>query len=318
MNAMSKKTLCVVLGGKGFLGRRLCRAMLEAGFRIRSISRSGMPDGQPETWWSDVEWISASLGTESCALALQEADLLVHLASTTLPSTSNSDIAYDLESNVVGTIKTLEAASVHGVRRTVFVSSGGTVYGPAREIPIAEHHPTEPICSYGIHKLAIEKYLQLFRSQNRLDSIVLRVSNMYGESQGCGRPLGAIAHFAAHAVEGTPIQIWGDGTVTRDYVYVDDVVSAILKSAAYEGTERMFNIGSGRGTSLNEILDMIRLRLQKPVIANYQPPRGFDVPENILDSKRAKCELGWRPEVSLETGLDRMIRSVQSMLAARV
>ena len=318
MNVMSRKSLCVVLGGNGFLGRRLCRAMLEAGFRIRSISRSGMPEGPPETWWSDVDWVSASIGTEACALALQEAGLIVHLASTTLPSTSNSDIAYDLESNVIGTIKTLEAASVLGVRRIVFVSSGGTVYGLAREIPITEHHPTEPICSYGIHKLAVEKYLQLFRSQNRLDSIVLRVSNMYGESQGCARPLGAIAHFTARAVEGTPIQIWGDGTITRDYVYVDDVVSAVLKSATYEGIERMFNIGTGRGTSLNEILDMIRLRLERLVIATYQPARGFDVPENILDSKRAKRELGWRSEVSLETGLDRMIRSVQSRLAARV
>jgi UDP-glucose 4-epimerase len=318
MNAMSRKSLCVVLGGSGFLGRRLCRAMLEVGFRIRSISRSGMPVGQPQTWWSDVEWVSASAGTDSCALALQDADLLVHLASTTLPSTSNSDICYDLESNVVATIKTLEAASALGVRRMVFVSSGGTVYGPARELPITESHPTDPICSYGIHKLAIEKYLQLFRSQNRLDSIVLRVSNMYGESQGCGRPLGAIAHFAARAVEGTPIQIWGNGTITRDYVYVDDVVNAILKSATYERAERIFNIGSGRGISLNQILDMLSLRLQKSVVVSYQPARGFDVPENILDTKRAKCELGWVSEVSLETGLDRMIRTVQSVLAARV
>lgn len=315
---MSRKSLCVVLGGSGFLGRRLCRVMLEVGFQIRSISRSGMPEGQPQTWWSGVEWVSASAGTDSCALALKGADLLVHLASTTLPSTSNSDISYDLESNVVGTIKTLEAASALGVRRMVFVSSGGTVYGPARELPITEGHPTDPICSYGIHKLAIEKYLQLFGSQNRLDSIVLRVSNMYGESQGCGRPLGAIAHFAARAVEGVPIQIWGDGTIIRDYVYVDDVVNAILRSASYEGIERMFNIGSGRGTSLNEILAMIRLRLRKPVIASYHPSRGFDVPENILDSGRAKRELGWVPEVTLETGLDRMIRAVQPALAVRV
>jgi UDP-glucose 4-epimerase len=315
---MSRKSLCVVLGGSGFLGRRLCGAMLEAGYRIRSISRSGVPVGPPETWWSDVDWISASVGTEPCALALQDADLLVHLASTTLPSTSNFDIAYDIESNVVGTIKTLEAASALGIKRTIFVSSGGTVYGPARETPITEHHPTEPICSYGIHKLAIEKYLQFFRSQNRFDSIVLRVSNMYGESQGCGRPLGAIAHFVTRAVEEVPIEIWGDGTITRDYVHVDDIVNAILKSATYEGTERLFNIGSGRGTSLNQILEMIRLRIPKPVIASYKPSRGFDVRENILDSRRAKQHLGWVPKITLETGLDRMIRAAQPALAARV
>jgi UDP-glucose 4-epimerase len=315
---MSRKSLCVVLGGSGFLGRRLCEVMLEAGYRIRSVSRSGVPGGQSETWWSDVDWISASVGTEACALALQNADLLVHLASTTLPSTSNSDIAYDIQSNVVGTIKTLEAAAALGIRRTIFVSSGGTVYGPARETPITEHHPTEPICSYGIHKLAIEKYLQFFRSQNRLDSIVLRVSNMYGESQGCGRPLGAIAHFVARAVEGVPIEIWGNGTITRDYVYVDDVVNAILKSATYEGTERLFNIGSGLGTTLNQILEMIRLRVSKPVIASYKPTRGFDVRENILDSRRAKRDLGWVSQVTLETGLDRMIRAVRPALATHV
>jgi UDP-glucose 4-epimerase len=315
---MPRKSLCVVLGGSGFLGRHLCRAMLEAGYRIRSISRSGMPEGQPGTWWSEVDWISASIGTEPCALALQDADFLVHLASTTLPLTSNSDIAYDIESNVIGTVRTLEAASALGIRRTIFVSSGGTVYGPAQQTPITEHHPTEPICSYGIHKLAIEKYLQLFRSQNRLDSIVLRVSNLYGESQGCGRPLGAIAHFATRAVEGVPIQIWGDGTITRDYVYVDDVVNAILKSATYKGTERLFNIGSGRGTSLNQILEMIRLRIPKPVIANYKPSRDFDVRENILDSSRAKRDLGWVSQVTLETGLDRMIQAVQRAVAVRV
>src|SRR2546427_4195460 len=206
---MPDASVCVVLGGSGFLGKRFCRSLVEAGFRVRSVSRSGRPKEQPEPWWSEVEWVAAPIGTESSAKALQHADYVFHLASTTLPSTSNADPAYDLESNVVATVRILEAAVSMRVRRVVFVSSGGTVYGIALHNPISESHPTDPICSYGIHKLAIEKYLQLFRSQNRLDSIVLRVSNMYGESQDCDRPLGAVAHFTTRAVSGIPIEIWG-------------------------------------------------------------------------------------------------------------
>jgi UDP-glucose 4-epimerase len=315
---MPDELMCVVLGGSGFLGQRLCRTLLDAGYRVRSVSRSGRPKGQPEPWWSDVEWVAAPIGTESSARALQHADFVFHLASTTLPSTSNADPAYDLKSNVVATVRILEAAVSMRVRRVVFVSSGGTVYGRALQNPISESHPTDPICSYGIHKLAIEKYLQLFRSQNRLDSIVLRVSNMYGESQDCDRPLGAVAHFTTRAVEGMPIEIWGDGTTTRDYIHVDDAVKALLQATSYKGAERMFNIGSGRGVSLNQLVEMLHQRLSKPVTVNYQPQRDFDVVENVLDISRAKRELLWAPGITLESGLERMIRAAQAKLRARV
>lgn len=315
---MHEAMVCVVLGGSGFLGQRLCRSLADAGFRVRSVSRSGPPKGQPEPWWPNVEWIAAPIGTESSARALQYADFVFHLASTTLPSTSNADIAYDLESNVIATVRTLEAAASMRVRRMVFVSSGGTVYGVARQNPIPESHPTDPICSYGIHKLTIEKYLQLFRSANSLDSIVLRVSNMYGEFQDCSRPLGAVAHFTARAVNGTPLEIWGDGTTTRDYIHVDDVVDALSKAVSYEGKERLFNIGSGRGVSLNQLVEMLRQRLPKGITLNYQPRRSFDVFENVLDVSRARHELLWTPKVTLESGLERMIRQVQDRLTARV
>jgi UDP-glucose 4-epimerase len=317
-NNMHDASVCVVLGGSGFLGKRLCRSLVQAGFRVRSVSRSGRPKGQPEPWWSEVEWVAAPIGTESSAKALQHADYVFHLASTTLPSTSNADITYDLESNVVATVRILEAATSTHVRRLVFVSSGGTVYGMAQQNPIPESHPTDPICSYGIHKLTIEKYLQLFRSMASLDSIVLRVSNMYGECQDCDRPLGAVAHFTTRAVNGTPIEIWGDGTTTRDYIHVDDVVNALSKAASYEGAERLFNIGSSRGVPLNQLVEMLRQRLAKPVTVNYRPPRGFDVLENVLDINRARHELSWTPGVTLESGLESMIRAAQAKLRARV
>jgi UDP-glucose 4-epimerase len=313
---MSGQTLdsavCAVLGGSGFLGQRLCRTLVNAGFHVRSVSRSGRPKAQPEPWWSRVEWVAAGIGTELSIRALEQADFVFHLVSTTLPSTSNSDIIYDLESNVLATVRILEAAASMQVRRIVFVSSGGTVYGTAQQRLISEHHPTDPICSYGIQKLAIEKYLQIFRLTRNLDSIVLRVSNLYGESQDCSRPLGAIAHFTDRAVKGIPIEIWGDGTTTRDYVHVDDVVSALFKCISYDGPERLFNIGSGRGVTLNELVEMLEERLARPVTVNYGPRRGFDVPENVLDISRAKHELSWRPEVPLGHGLERKIEAARA------
>jgi UDP-glucose 4-epimerase len=242
---------------------------------------------------------------------MEGADLVFHLASSTYPSTSNSDAVFDLESNLVGCVRMLKTAVECRVQRLIFISSGGTVYGVPHQNPIPETHPTDPICSYGIHKLAIEKYLYLFRALKDLDSVVLRVSNMYGEFQDLERPLGAISHFAHRAVEGKPIEIWGDGTIRRDYIHVDDVVSAFLKSISYQGPEHIFNIGSGRSVSLNDVLDLIRQRVPNRVVVNYEPRRSFDVHENVLDIARAGRELAWEPSVKLEAGLDRVIESAK-------
>jgi UDP-glucose 4-epimerase len=301
--------VCVVLGGTGLLGKCLSRRLAEAGWSVRSVSRSGLPAGPREEWWGHVEWLSAAIGTDLCASALRGADVVFHLASTTVPSASN--IAYDIESNVLASIRTLEAAASLNIPRLVFASSGGTIYGVAERIPILETHPTNPICSYGIHKLAVEKYLHLFRSRKRLDSICLRIANHYGEEQDLSKPLGAVAHFAARAAKGLPIEIWGDGSVTRDYVHVDDVADAFIRAASYRGRETLMNVGTGRGVSLNQLVQFIQKGLASPVAVDYKPARSFDVAENVLDIQRARHELGWEPKVSLESGIQRMILKAQ-------
>jgi UDP-glucose 4-epimerase len=312
-----KPVRAVVLGGSGFLGQRLCRRLVEAEFFVHSVSRSGQPQAEPEPWWSEMEWTAATLGTELCSSILKGADLVFHLASTTVPSTANNDIATDLESNVLATVRTLEALRSMQIRRLIFLSSGGTVYGVAEQLPIPETHATEPICAYGIHKLTIEKYLQLYR-QAGLGSIVLRVANMYGESQDCARPIGAIAHFANRAVNGGTIEVWGDGTTVRDYIHVDDVVAALLKAAHYEGRECVFNIGTGRGVSINELIEMLRKGSAEQVAVRYTEGRGYDVPTNVLDIERARRELSWSPEISLEDGLYKVMRAAQLRVSARV
>jgi UDP-glucose 4-epimerase len=308
--SMPESLTCVVFGGSGFLGQRLSKTLVEQGHHVRSVSRTGRPRGDVQAWWAQVEWHSADLGTQNAAPALAGAELVFHLASSTYPSTSNTDSAFDLESNLIGSVRMLDSVLEYGVKRVVFVSSGGTVYGVPHQNPIPETHPTDPICSYGIHKLAVEKYLHLHRSLNHLDSIILRVSNLYGEYQRLDRPLGAVSHFIDRAFKGIPIDIWGDGSIRRDFVHVDDVVDALHRTITYRGPEYLFNIGSGRSVSLNELVQMIGRRLNRDIRVNYQPARSFDVHENVLDISRAANELGWKPAIRLEAGVDRMIASL--------
>jgi UDP-glucose 4-epimerase len=304
---MNEHRQCVVLGGSGFLGQALCRRLVLAGYKVRSISRSGRPKGDFEAWHSNVEWVAAPIGSDPAIRALDAAKIVYHLASSTYPSTSNLDMQFDLESNTLATVRMLEAAVNLRIEKFVFVSSGGTVYGIPQHNPIQESHPTNPICSYGIHKLAIEKYLHLFQHLYGLSSVTLRVSNMYGETQDCTKPLGAVAHFTAHILQGTPIEIWGDGTVVRDYVHVDDVTSAILASTDYSGPYSIFNIGSGEGTSLSELVKKLKTHTALPVNVIYKPSRNFDVSENVLDIRLAMHELNWRPEMGLEEGLQKIL-----------
>jgi len=304
--------LSIVIGGSGFLGRRLCQRLVQAGASVRSLSRTGRPPGEAQPWWQAIDWVGADMGTETCFRALAGADVLFHLASSTYPSTSNLDPVFDLESNLVGSVRLLNAAVEYGIRRVVFVSSGGTVYGIPEQTPIPETHPTNPICSYGIHKLAVEKYLSMHRRLNGLSSIVLRVANMYGEDQNLDRPLGAVSHFVYRAVGGIPIEVWGDGTVKRDFVYADDVVDALIAARDYDGPEHIFNIGSGRSVSLNALIDLIGQRTNRAIGVNYFPARNFDIPDNLLDISRAAAELEWTPATHLDDGIGRLIASAKA------
>jgi len=300
---MNKPT-CVVLGGTGFLGRHLCAELVRQQYIVRSVSRSGTPKTRPEGWWTHVQWLSGSIDSPVSLNAMRDADVLFHLASTTYPSTSNRDPVFDLQSNTVATLRMLQSGALANVKKIIFVSSGGTVYGIPQSVPIDETHPTDPICAYGVHKLACEKYLQLFDFANHVNTVILRVSNVYGPPQEIPRPFGAVEAFMRRSILDEPIEIWGDGNITRDYVHVDDVVVALIKATAHASRSGVFNIGSGMGYTLNEIVRMIEKRLNKTLTVNYLPARDFDVPVNVLKIWKAKEQLGWEPQVSLESSID--------------
>ena len=175
--------------------------------------------------------------THDVSDAISGVDIVLHLVSTTLPKSSNDDPIYDVQSNVVATLQMLNAMVAHNVRKIVFISSGGTVYGNPMYLPIDEKHPTDPLVSYGITKLAIEKYLQMYSHLYGIRAITLRVANPYGERQRIETAQGAVGVFLHHALKGLPIEIWGDGSVTRDYIHVSDVAEAFVRAVEYSGAK---------------------------------------------------------------------------------
>src|SRR6185436_13385043 len=200
---------CTLLGGAGFIGSHLAQRLLEAGHRVRVFDRPGRgaPRGFPQA--ARVEWQEGDfLNRRDLARALGDSEAVFHLVSTTLPSTGNENPAYDVETNVLGSLRMLEEALAARVRKIVFVSSGGTVYGAPRAIPIAETHPTEPLTAYGIGKLAVEKYLGLYHALHGLDYRVLRLANPFGERQRAPSLQGVIAVFLHNALTGRPIEVW--------------------------------------------------------------------------------------------------------------
>ncbi|MDQ5848604.1 MAG: NAD-dependent epimerase/dehydratase family protein [Pseudomonadota bacterium] len=296
---------CLVLGGAGFIGSHITEALVQSGHHVKVFDRPHvdrlalLPREGVEVFTGDF------LNPYALASALRGTDIVFHLVSTTLPKTSNDNPVYDVESNVIGSLRLIALCREHAVRKVVFVSSGGTVYGIPKSLPVTEDHPTDPICSYGIHKLALEKYLQLAHRLYGLEYCILRPANLYGPGQRLDVSQGAVAVFLDRALQGLPIEIWGDGSVVRDYVYVDDAVDAILKAARYTGAQRIFNIGSGKGTSLNQLVAEIEKLLGRPIKVNYAATRNLDVPANVLDPALARRHLEWSATTPLGEGLRR-------------
>lgn len=291
----------LVLGGSGFIGSALIGGLLNQGHQVKIFDRNIEAVRQQFPEITDA--VQADFAdVMSLTEAMSGVDIIFHLISTSVPATSNKNPVHDIESNLVNTVKLLELMRNADVKRIVYLSSGGTVYGAPKSLPITEVHPTNPTCSYGIVKLAIEKYLQMYAELYQLDVTILRPSNPYGPGQTHKGVQGFIGTCIDKINAGQPITVWGDGSVVRDYVYIDDVVSACLSAMAAEFTGPV-NISSGVGYSLNQIISMIEKHKGEEIEVVYQQKRNFDIPEVILDNQLAKTSLGWTPMTSIEQGL---------------
>lgn len=219
-------------------------------------------------------------------------DIIYHLVSTTVPTTSNKHVADELTANVVTSAAFFEACARNSVNKVIFISSGGTVYGKDVSCPIKEESITNPISSYGIQKLMIEKLLYLYKYTSNLDYRIVRLANPYGPYQRPNGIQGVVTTFVYNALKNGSATVYGDGSVVRDYIYIDDAIDAIFSVEKYSGVEKIFNIGSGVGTSVNQIIDDIKQVLNIDIDVNYIASRPVDVPVNILDVEKYKREIG--------------------------
>lgn len=305
------RSTCLITGGSGFQGRHLTEALLNKGYRVRNLDR--FKPAQPPK--EDYEFLEGDFAaSHQIADAISGCDVIFHLAYTTLPQTSNDDPDFDISSNVLGTVRMLDLAVKAGVKRFIFLSSGGTVYGNLTRVPVPENHPTNPTCSYGITKLAIEKYLRLYHQLHGLNSLSVRLSNPYGEYQRFDSRQGAVAAFCHKILTGNKITIWGDGSVKRDFIYIADVIGALIRmiDAPVSGCE--MNIGSGEAVSLNGLIGHIEEITGLKADREYTPGRTFDIPVSELDIAFARESLRWQPAYSIRDGLVRTLDWMENFL----
>lgn len=304
----------LVLGGLGFIGSHLSRLLLKEGHQVRIFdklygSHNLIADIQEEI---EIEEGDAER-PEDILRSLRNIDIAIDLIHTTVPGASMQDPVYDVQTNVAAHAGWLSQLNKTELNRIIYVSSGGTVYGIPQQNLITENHPTDPMSSYGVTKLAIEKYVAMYAKIQGIDYRICRPANVYGEGQHLHVGQGVIGVFLDHCLRRQPIEIWGDGTISRDYIYVLDMVEAIMRLITHQGKGRVFNVSSGVGYSLNDIIKIIRDNLQIPVKVNYAKSRKFDVPANILDSSCLMRETGWEPQVDLASGIRRVYDYFKSL-----
>ena len=301
----------VILGGCGFIGSHLAEILSEEGHSITIFDYLNAGRKNLEHIQDKVRFVGGDFtNATDVARVIEGAEIVVHLISSTLPGNSLKNPIYDIEVNVIGSINLFEQCVKACVRKVVFISSGGTVYGIPQSTPIKETHALNPINPYGLSKMAIEKYLGLYFYHYGMDFTVLRLSNPYGSRQNPITGQGVIASWMHKVKNGEPIEVWGDGTIIRDYVYIKDAVRALKLAALVSSDQKVFNVGSGKGHSLLQLHEVLEEVIGRHVPVTFKNARRVDVPINILDISLIKALLGWEAETDLKDGMGLMWRSL--------
>jgi len=302
----------LVLGGSGFLGSHIVDKFLAEKHDVTVY------DLYPERYRRSPAGIKFFTGDFGNVGALDEListgfDAVIHCVSTTTPKSSNESPEFDIQSNVIGTLNLLDICTRRKIGKLVFLSSGGTIYGDIGDLPMVdETHAVKPICSYGVSKLTIEHYLHVYRHLRGLDYVVLRLSNPYGERQSPLRALGALTVFLHRTLKHQTVEIWGDGSVTRDFIYVGDVANAVYLATA-NPISGIFNVGTGTGLSLRDILSHITRAVGVEPTVSWLASRSFDVPRIVLDASKIKRATNWSCVTSLQDGVVRTADWLQTI-----
>jgi len=302
----------LVTGGAGFIGSTLADKLISQGHEVVIID--DLSSGKREYLNPAAKFYQVDIASPKVAEIFKSEcfDFVFHLAAQIEVSKSMVDPKFDNAVNVLGGFNILENARLNGVKKIIFTSTGGAIYGDATEVPTPESYPTYPVSFYGIHKLTYEKYLNCYRQAYGFDYTVLRFANVYGPRQFKGGEAGVIAIFIDNAVKGLESTQYGDGKQTRDFVYVDDVVNALARAQeiSYQGE---INIGSGIETNLLDIRRDISKALGAEPVIKEAPSRPGEQRRSCLSPKLAKKILDWEPKVDLEEGVKRTIAWAKSV-----
>lgn len=278
--------------------------------QIRVFGRGSLP---PSVQSKVVYFSGEFTDLDLLKTAVDGADVVFHLIGSTNPVTAEKDKLHDLKQNIEPTLRLLDLGASGAYKQIIFLSSGGTVYGVQDASPIHEDSSQWPISTYGVSKVSIERYLHLYHHIHGLDYRIARVSNPFGEHQYAHKGQGVVAALIDCALLNKPFQMVGDGSVVRDYIYVGDVVDALLAMATYTGTHRVFNIGRGIGHSLLDIIKAVESATSRRIDINRLPARPIDVPVNVLDITRAQNALGWTPKTPMTEAMRRTVAWATSM-----
>jgi UDP-glucose 4-epimerase len=292
----------LVLGGSGFLGSHIVDKFLAEKHDVTVY------DLYPERYRRSPAGIKFVTGDFGNVGALDELigtgfDTVIHCVSTTTPKSSNESPEFDIQSNVIGTVYLLDICVRHKVGKLVFMSSGGTVYGDIGSLDVVdESHSVRPMCSYGVSKLSIEHYLDVYRHLKGLNYVALRLSNPYGERQSPLRALGALTVFLHRTLKRQNVEVWGDGSVTRDFIYVGDVADAVYL-ATVNPIFGIYNVGTGTGLSIRDVLTHISDVVGIEPAVTWLASRSFDVPRIVLDTSKLKAATNWQSRTSIQDGV---------------
>jgi len=297
---------CLVLGADGFLGSHLIDKLVKDGHSVKAFDRfpNGVSRHLNTALHKNVEIFAGDfLNRHDLEAAIQNSQYVFHFISTTNPASSSQDPLIDVDTNIRMSVELLQVCTQANVKKVIFPSTGGAIYGRHSDKPFTEEDRTEPISPYAIGKLTIEGYLRYFHQAHGLDYVIYRVSNPYGERQNVVGSQGAIPIFLNLIRHGRPLTIFGDGSMVRDFIYVQDVAEMITASFAKKNKYPVYNIGSGQAISVNSLIEKLREVTGEPVKVMNLPIRPTDVDTVTLDIKRFQTEYGAREFTNLENGI---------------
>lgn len=312
---------CCVLGGTGFIGRALVAQLCRSGRSVRVIGRGPAPQVLP----AGASYVRADINDRNDLRGLfDSASEVIDLVYGSVPKASFEDPIADIIAFLPSSVAVMEELTRSKVERFIYISSGGTVYGEATTLPMTEDHPTRPISPYGVTKLALERYADLYRVCRDVPSIIARPGNAYGELQAGDVGQGFIATAIWRCLRQQDITVFGERGTTRDYIHVDDIATALMALLDQGVIGETYNIGTGVGADNLQILDLLAaLAVESgmtPPKVQINPARPFDVKANILDITKLSTTTGWHPGITLPTGIRRcwnhMLASYSRRIAA--